>query len=290
MNMPLQPPLRQGGFTLIEAIVSMVVMGILVAIVATIMRLPFVTYMDASRRSDMTEVADTALRRLSRDVHLALPNSLRVTQAGNVNTIEFIMTSGGGRYRDMGDGQPGNPLDFTNTAATSFDVVGPMPQGMAVGDSIVVFNIGDNPGNAYGSGPNRAAISAIAGNTVTLSANPFAAQSPPLPSPNNRFQVVPASQQAVAYTCPAATSNTACPQTNAGQLNRYWKYGFNGQTGAGSSAMIADHITCSVNYTSNPGATRSGLLSITLNVSSSAGQGGGDCISLFREIHVDNTP
>ena len=289
MNTPLQPILRQGGFTLVEAIVSMVVMGILVAIVATVMRLPFVTYMDSSRRADMTDVADTALRRLSRDVHLALPNSLRVTQAGGVNTIEFIMTSGGGRYRDMGDGQAGNPLDFTNTAATSFDVVGPMPQGMAVGDSIVVFNIGDNPGNAY-AGTNRAAISKIAGNTVTLSANPFAAQSPPLPSPNNRFQVVPASQQAVAYTCPAAISNGACPQINGGKLMRYWKYGFSGQTGAGSSAMVADHITCSVNYTNNPGATRSGLLSITLNVSSAAGQGGGDCVSLFREIHVDNTP
>lgn len=102
MITPLQPAPRQGGFTLIEAIVSMVVTGILVAIVATIMRLPFVTYMDASRRSDMTEVADTALRRLSRDVHLALPNSLRVTQAGNVNTIEFIMTSGGGALPGYG--------------------------------------------------------------------------------------------------------------------------------------------------------------------------------------------
>jgi MSHA biogenesis protein MshO len=84
----------QHGFTLIEAIMVIVITGILAGVVAVFITRPVQGYVDSVRRAELTDVADVALRRIGRDVRLALPNSLRVS--GN-SCIEFIMTKGGGR-------------------------------------------------------------------------------------------------------------------------------------------------------------------------------------------------
>jgi len=284
----MNPPIRtcaprETGFTLIEALVVIVITGILAAIVAVFIRAPVQGYFDSVRRAELTDTADVALRRMTRDVRLALPNSLRVTTASGVNYIEFIMTSGGGRYRDAGDGSTaGNVLSFTSAAATTFDVLGAMPANpaMAANDFVVVYNLGpgNSPADAYVGG-NRALVQSVSGNTVTLSSNPFASQSPPLPSPNARFQVVPGGTRAVTYACPAAT---------AGDLARYANYGFNAAqatTGLGTPAILArGNATCTVDYTS-AALGRNGLLYVGLTLSS-----GGESVTLFQQIHVDNSP
>src|SRR5450830_1516821 len=116
------------GFTLIEVIMVIAIIGIIAGMVAVFITKPVQGYIDTVRRAELTDTADVALRRLTRDVRLALPNSLRVTTTGGMNYIEFIMTSAGGRYRDPSDGSTGgNFLSFTNTGSTTFDVHGPMP-------------------------------------------------------------------------------------------------------------------------------------------------------------------
>ena len=67
----------QRGFTLVEAIVVIVITGIIAAGVAVFIRAPVEGYVDSVARAELTDAADTALRRLSRDVNSALPNSLR---------------------------------------------------------------------------------------------------------------------------------------------------------------------------------------------------------------------
>ncbi len=58
--------------------------------------------------------------------------------------LEYLQTSGGGRYRaDVTSGGGGDFLDFT-TADLSFDVIGPMPT-LAAGNSIVVYNLNADP-------------------------------------------------------------------------------------------------------------------------------------------------
>ena len=260
----------------------MVITGIIAGMVAVFIARPVEGYADSARRAKMTEAADTALRRLARDVRLALPNSLRVASVGGTNYIEFIMTSSGGRYRDTGDGSTGgNVLDFANAANVKFDVLGPPLNGaIAANDYIVVYNLGPGyaPADAY-SGGNIAQVSGVSGNTVTLNSNPFAAESPQLPSPNDRFQVVPGDQQAVSYACPAA---------GTGNFTRYWDYGFDGAqptppSGA-KSALLVGNAACSVNYTANA-EQQNGLLSIDLTLTES-----GESVSLFDQIHVDNSP
>jgi MSHA biogenesis protein MshO len=265
------------GFTLIEMIMAITITGIVAGMVAVFIRAPVEGYVDSVRRAELTDTADVALRRIARDVRLALPNSLRVMTAGGIHYIEFIMTRSGGRYRDPADGSTaGDFLSFTSVADTTFDALGPLPA-MAANDFVVVYNLGVPGADAY-AGNNRAQIAGIAGNTITLTANPFAIQTPPLPSPSARFQIVPGGEQAVTY---------ACPQAVAGNLARHWGYGFNAAQAvpAGSSALLATNATCEVDYIS-AATGRNGLLYIRLTLTDASGE----AAILFQQIHVDNAP
>lgn len=284
---------RQTGFTLIEAIMVIAITGILAGIVAVFISGPVTGYLDTARRAELTDQADVALRRITRDVRLALPNSLRVANAGGINYIEFIMTKSGGRYRDSADGSTGgNFLDFTGVlsnpscgSSLCFDILGTSPANppnISSGDSIVVYNLGTGnaPADAY-TGGNRTTVSVTSGTPyyATMATNVFASQSPPLPSPDSRFQVVPGGTRAITYACPSAT---------AGNLTRRWNYGFNAAQATppagGSSATLAGNATCAVEYTTNA-TGRNALLNITLTLTS-----GGESVSLLQQIHVDNVP
>ena len=281
-------PHRSAGFTLIEIVMVIVIIGIISGMVAVFVVKPVQGYIDTVQRAELTDSADVALRRLTRDVRLALPNSLRVMTSGGNHYIEFIMTSNGGRYRDSTDGSTaGNFLSWTSGNLT-FDVLGPMPSNpaLAVNDYIVVNNSGTGytPADAYAAADpctncNRAKVSGISANVVTLATNPFAGQSPPLPSPNARFQVVPGGTKAVTYVCPITT---------AGNLSRYANYGFNAtQTiPTGSPSVLAANATCTVDYTSIA-TVRNGLLYIELKLTDSTS---GESVTLFQQIHVDNAP
>lgn len=255
------------------------IVGIIAAVVAVFIRAPVQGYVDSVRRAELTDRADVALRRITRDVQLALPNSLRVMSAGGTNYIEFIMTASGGRYRDPTDGSTaGDFLSFTDATDRTFDVLGPLPA-MAANDFLVVYNLGVPGANAY-AGNNRAQIQAIAGNTVTLSSNPFAGQTPPLPSPSARFQVVPGGVRAVTY---------ACPQAASGNLMRHSNYGFNAAQAVpagGSSAVLATQATCTVDYSANA-TGRNGLLYLLLTLTDAPS---GESVRLFQQIHVNNSP
>ncbi len=286
----------QAGFTLVEALIVIVITGILAAMVAVFIRAPVDGYFDSVRRAELTDTADVALRRITRDVRLALPNSLRVATVGNVTYIEFIMTSAGGRYRDPSDGSTsGNFLSFNDATDLSFDVHGPLPA-MQPNDFVVVYNLGPGnaPANAYADGDlcancNRARIASIAGNVVTLANNPFANQSTPLPSPNGRFQVVPATTRAVTYSCPTAAT---------GPVQRHANYGFfatQPTPPAGTPALLVTAnaatgtgATCAVSYAPGVGG-RNGLLDIRLIVSSGLGANA-ETVSLQHQIRVDNSP
>src|SRR3990172_10428805 len=175
----------QEGFTLVEMIMVIVITGIIGGIVAVFLKAPVQQYMDVARRADMTDIADTALRRITRDLHLALPNSVRVTGAcagaGWTCFIEFLPTTGGGRYRADIDATddvcPGGNADddiLSFTAAdTCFEVLSAMPMPPPnAGDQIVVYNLGIVGADAYAGNTlathNRRAVSAVGANSISI--------------------------------------------------------------------------------------------------------------------------
>ena len=277
------------GFTLIEMIMVIVITGILASVVAVFITKPVQGYVDSVRRAELTDAADVTLRRMTRDVRLALPNSLRTVAGG----FEFIMTKSGGRYREDTDGSTcGNFIYSTDidcapgvetASENDFDVLGAMPA-ISGGDRIVVYNLGAGfaPADAYGGG-NVATVSgavAIAANPVPLAANPFPT-SPPLPSPDARFQVVGSADLVVRYTCAGgvltrfAGCSLATPSVCPGS----------GAVLAGSAAT-EPKASCTIDY-SSAATGRSGLLLVTLTLTDTPS---GEAVSLFQQIHVDNAP
>ena len=277
---------NQGGFSLIEAIVAIVITGILSSVVAVFIQGPVQGYMDASRRAALTDIADTAARRIGRDVHLALPNSVRVTQVGAAFYLEFLQTVTGGRYQDI-------ETCFTTgcTGITTFGDVVPAATITPGTDRIVIFNQYNNSGadcsaanpSAY-CGNNTSLIGAVVngGNEDTIS---FAAQTfvPPGGSPGKRFQVI---SGPVTYVC----------DPTAGTLRRYSGYAIQPAqpvdnaaaplSNAPTNALLADSVTgCTFTYDANPATVRAGLVSLWLRVSST-----GENVDLYYGVHVTNAP
>ena len=183
---------RSRGFTLVELIIVMVIMGIIAAVVSVFISGPVTGYLDANRRAQLSDSADLALRRISRDLRLALPNSVRVDASNRF--LEYIQISAGSRYRAEGGG--GDELKFTGND-NRFDYFGPS----LVGETgyLVVFNTGQRsptnncnpvPGGADAyEGCNRSLITGITDTPfLRITMTPVRLR---LASPGKRFHIVP---------------------------------------------------------------------------------------------------
>lgn len=295
-NLILAPPSSK-GFTLIEMIVVMVITGIIGGMIAMFIRAPVQGYLDSARRAAMTDIADTALRRISRDLRRALPNSVRVATDGTNFYLEFIPTIGGGRYRV---GPPGDPLDFT-TADGGFDVLAPVANvGIAATNRIAIYNLGITNATAY-AGDNFNVV-----NTVSAGANTdethITLTAPirfPFASPGNRFHVF---TTPVTYVCAPIAGG-------GGTLTRYWGYAIQSLQSSTDSmlelnalvspanasrggALLASNVGlavgaggCSFSYQANVVAERTGIVTMNLTITQN-----GESVTLYSVAHVSNEP
>ena len=295
MMISLRP--RQRGFTLIELIVVIVITAIVAGMVTLFIRAPLQSYLDVAARAELADAADLATRRITRDVRLALPNSVRVTSNSSGSFLELLLTKTGGRYLSEDDPNtiPGNVLAFdplTPGNPDVFTIVGAAPSGVQTivpGDFIVVNNLGDQPPvDAYNcSGQcNRAQVASISGNDVTLVKNPFVAQTPSMPSLSYRFQVV---STVVTYHCAPNANGT-------GTLTRYAGYVIEAAqpvstaalTGAPSAALMANQVAaCAFSFDTLPNLQR-GLVSVSLTLGAPGGNAGQ--ITLVQQAQVNNSP
>ena len=272
------------GFTLVEMIVVIVITGIIGAIVAVFLRAPVQGYIDSARRAELTDIADTALRRMARDVRTAVPNSVRFSNC-TAPCVEFLPTKDGGRYRADAGGN-NNILTFGASGSTTFDIVGTAIPVIANTDYIVVGSTqsdGNPPYSQAAAGILRQVTAMTNGNTTITFAAPVLPVWAELPS--RRFDVVDGAQRAVTYACEAPGGGACATVDGNGtcQLKRYWNYGFNIAPG-GSSAILADRVSgCAIDY--DLPNQRFGLLAVRLTLTS-----GGESISLYNEIHVNNMP
>ncbi len=271
-----------GGFTLIELVMVIVIMGVIGGIVAVFMKSPIDAYFSGAQRAALTDVADTTVRRIARDLRRALPNSVRTS---GTSCVEFIPTKTGGRYRSEGPGA----LTF-GASTSSFNMLGDyanfagvtrsLDQTIAAGDLIVVYNLGITGADAY-AGNNYgavASIGAVSGGETPISIAPTMF---PLPSASNRFHVVPFTEKMVSYVCSgtnlyrtvsaALTASASCPATGA---------------------KIATNVDCTgTSFTitdAGNALSRNALVSMRLTISGDSA--GTEKVTLQHEVHVDNTP
>lgn len=262
-----------------------VLTGIVTGFVVLFLRRPVQQYQDLTLRAELTDTANTALRRISRETHLAVPNSVR---SANASCIEFIPSYDGGRYRTAVDGS-GNGNPFTTVQAISkFDVIGSLNTAPAVGDFVVVYNLGIPGADAYAPADNRSTISA---GSTTSQIN-FTSKQFPFASPGNKFQLVSGTERAVSYVCTGVGLDANGNGT--GRLFRVSGYGFNYPepntcANTTTAALIAQDVSaCQFSYL--PGAReRTGLISMRLSLSRSVAQNS-ETISIYHDVNVNNVP
>ena len=274
-------PNRQSGFTLVEMIIVIVISGIIAGVVAIFLKAPVQGYMDSARRAELTDIADTAIRRMARDVRSAVPNSVRFTNC-TAPCVEFLPTKNGGRYRADA---PGNTLNF-GVADGSFDIVGTAIT-FAANDYIVVGSTQSDGVPPYdeitAAGILRLYTGAAGAQTTVTITNP----APGLPVwaelPSQRFDVVDGMQKAVTYAC---VGGGVVNGDGTGNLVRYANYGFNVSPTTVTPSILASKVDCTktgIDY--DVSNQRFGLLAVRLTLTS-----GGESVSLYNEIHVNNVP
>lgn len=286
----------QQGFTLVEMVIVIVITGILGAMVATFIRSPVQGYLDSARRAEMSDIADTALRRLARDVRTAVPNSLRLANCGANPCVEFLPTKNGGRYRadasggSGGCGAAGDDLSF-DAADTCFELIGQavlLLRGVDDdhSDQIIVGSTqsdGNLPYDKTATGVRRPYTGATGAQTAIHIIGVKLPDSAELDG--HRFEVVDGTQQAVTYTC--LNQGTDASGDGTGTLTRYWAYGFNTaqvNPPGGSSAILADKVSA-CNFVYDTINQRNSLMAVALTITR-----GGESVRLYHEIHVNNIP
>ena len=305
--------LRVSGVTLIELVVTLLVLAIIAVVAAVALRDPIRGYVDSTRRAQLTDVADTALRRVARDIRLALPNSVRVTGGGPVY-LELLLTKTGGRYRSQNNGAgAGDPLDFTVTLGdTAFDTLGAMSglanQTITVNsDFVVMHNLFSastvTTANAYTYGQaaycgsansancNTALITSTSAGALTGETHiGIANRQFPISSPGDRFQVVSVSG-AVTYVCTDNGGALNASGDGTGTLTRVSGYTIQltqptgTYAGSPTTALLAQNVSsCAITYT--PALTQDiGLVSMRLAITRA-----NESVNLYHEVHINNIP
>lgn len=288
------------GFNLVELVIVIAITGVIAAASVVFFKPAIDAYFDSSRRAELTDFGDTALRRIARDIRSAVPNSIRSPTS---QCFELVPTSAGGRFRtdpdtvnDSGPNcVPGSdcsaPLDLTQPA-TVFDVLSELSPVPAVDDWVVIGN--QNTNDVYATpSPTRARITAVATPNANFGTQRITMEPRQFPAgyDGGRFSIVPnnGGSPAVFYVCSSpgtttdgdgtgtlfrvtrafdATYPTACPDTTG-------------------SAVVATRISrCNFVYTPAQGNTQqSGFVWMELELAEK-----GEKVPLSFGAHVDNVP
>ena len=298
MITPVNKHKKMQGFSLIELIMVMVLIGALASVVSVFIVGPVSGFVDSNRRAELVDIAETALQRMTREIRYALPNSVRVSNNGNQFAVEFLRTSTGGRYRvKNATAGPSSKINI-NSNNGSFGILGGLPSFALIDvaggtgqancmnntvDCLVIYNTGTGATsiNAY-NGDNIAAITAVSSTSMTYDNTDIPGWKFPAKSPNNRFFVV---DTPTSFVCDNVT----------GQLLMYQGYGIAATqplasaSFGGGGAVLANKVVCNANtfnYTAGAGV-RYGLVIIRLAITDA---GSGESIALLQQAHVLNVP
>jgi len=282
-----------GGFSLMELIVVIVLVGILSQGAGLLIATPINSYQDQLRRTKLVDRAEMAMRQIARDTRKALPNSIRMQALSSGWALELAPSIDGARYRD----EPGDifisdldQLDFI-LADSSFNLLGNFEN---LGNTtlpnsyrLVVYNTnpeifytdafsGSNTGRVTPAGTSISLSSASSEQRVTL--NPAFLFS--RKSPTQRLFVV---DTPISYIC----------DKTVGQITRYSGYAFqvtqplaiDFSSLNNSAGIVTDQVEdCSLSY--QPGSSQRGgtlTFSVTLEEAN-------ERVSLLYQVHVENAP
>jgi MSHA biogenesis protein MshO len=291
---------RPVGFTLIELVVTLVLISVTAATVAVFMQPAVNAYFSAQQRADLADQADSAVRRMIADVRSAVPNSIRIP---GDQCFEVVPTVGGGRYR-MGPDVTNDPASgctsgsggacsawVDNTGATTlFDALNLVGTAPAANDWVVINN---QNGNDVYEGGNRAQVSSVSTPTTTQGVLRINVASTQFPHgyAEGRFQVVSASDPSVFYVCSGADGSLNASGDGKGTLYRLSRsfdatYPTACPAITGAATVVTQVKSCTFVYDANHGATQqSGFIWLDLELTRR-----NESAHMAVGAHVSNVP
>jgi MSHA biogenesis protein MshO len=276
-------PLRQRarGFTMIELVVSIVIAAIVAGFVAMMIGTPVQAYLATSRRADLSDGAESAMRSIDDEVRRALPNSVRAASIGNLRILELIRVSTALSYREI---WPERTAMQFNTPIGQFSVL--EPAAFAAGQHLVIDNRRTAGRSAYSlTNVITPATTTIATSTTALGTDitlspPFRFPSYMNRSANQRAYIVPA-LGVIRYEC----------DLGAGVLRRYDQLPIVNsiQILTAPSTTVASDITA-CRFQVRPGNVEHGGVAIVeITVSRAASGSGTERLRMVRQIRVENS-
>ena len=278
-------PLRMHGFTLIELVVAITLLGIVGSMAAVFLGNTLEGYSALNRHNDLQTSLRMAVERISRELRHALPNSVCTDDGSGCNNpgsiVYFIRTIDAGEYQtrsgNYAGGQARAPLPVTPASTSSFDVLSGNTINATAGQWVVVYNT-DNA-DIYSSGNRRQQINAITSKDTDgvtpddVSVIQFAsAVNFPTQSPSRRFHVI--ENNAIIFYLQGtdlyrARSSLGSPASAI----------------AGTEKLLLQNVSaCTFTYL--PGSLlRSGLLRIDISVNN-----GTESLQMIHEAQVYNAP
>ena len=284
---------RQRGFTLIELVIVIVLTGLLAATAAVFLPPAINAYVAAKRRAALVGLADTAFRKMARDIRSSVPNSIRwpLNQC-----LEMVPTSTGGRFRQAADTVNGGstPL-LIGQPVTAFDVLGPLSTTPSVGDWVVIDN--QNANDVY-TGTNAVQIAAVTTPAATIGSFNLTLSGTGTQFPagytGGRFTVVSnnGGNPAVVYICAGTNNGTLDANGNGtGSLYRLTRpfvatYPSSCPATTGAAVVATNVQSCNFVYNGSQDATQqSGFAFLQMQITQS-----NESVSLNYGVHVDNAP
>lgn len=269
------------GFTLIEMVIAITILGIVGGLSALIIDRTVEGYDATARRAKLHSGARLAIDRMAREVRQALPNSICTYNGSTCNNsadrFYFLKSTDGGEYQTLtgnyASGIARAPLPITNPA-NSFDVLSTNTLNANAGDWVVLYNT--NNSAIYSSSNKRKQIASFTTKDVdgalpnddiaviTLTA----ATSFPGHSPSRRFQIIQ-NEPVIFYLSGTdlfrATSTFASPNTPVGEQ------------------LLLENVT-SLNFSYIAGTQqRASVLRIDLTITVK-----GESIHIIHEAHIQN--
>lgn len=282
----------QKGFTLVELVITITLTTIVVSFMSMFISGPVRAYNDQSRRASLVDLAENSLRRITRDVHRALPNSVRLSASGSLVALELLNTVDGARYRDRPP--PGNPAkrlrfsapdDAFNSIGTFRHITKPFSSNTHY---VSIYNVGVPGADAY----ELANVITPPGTQIDIAADATPGEDNIRLSPAFKFAYASPGQRMFLIDSPI----TYLCDAGAGTLMRYTGYAIATDqadrnshaeliAAGADSTLVTNRInSCSMTYA--PGTSqRAGLVTIALAVSDT-----GETVSLLQQVHVDNVP
>ena len=287
----------QQGFTLVEIIIVIAIMGIIGGLSSLIIGRSLDSYTALERRTDLQMSIRLAVERISRELRHALPHSLCVNNGAGClssgNRFYFIPVKDSGRYQDrpgvyvVGPPIQRDRIKITGTGSSQFDVLSTNNQlsganriNAAIGDWVSIYNL-NNIDVYAGTNDVRKRINNIilkdinndGDNTTDIDQIQFAGNERfANHSPSRRFHVIQNDVVTLFYldgtdlkrdTTSFATPNTATVNTRL---------------------LMQNVQACNFTYTAGS-PQRAGLLRIDITVTQQ-----GESIQVIHDSHVYNTP